>query len=94
MGLEVTKAYPELEIEKDDAVLVFREDGSFSIAIPKSMYDKPDEIAPEHVVLATAIASLIIGTDERLAELVAEAVKVMSSVQEFFKGIGTEDYLQ
>ena len=69
-------------IGKDDAALVFHENGSLTIVLPESMTDKSDAPAPKHVLLAVAISSLLMRYDPRFAELLRAEARNIAEMSE------------
>jgi len=69
-------------IDKDDAALVFHEDGSVTAVFPESVFDMPDDPVPPHVLVVVAISSLIGKEDRRLADLIRGEVKSIAEMTE------------
>jgi len=69
-------------IGKDDAALVFHEDGSVTAVFPVGVFDKPDDPVPPHVLVVVAISSLIGKEDRRLADLIKDEVKSITEMSE------------
>jgi len=69
-------------IGKDDAALVFHEDGSVTAVFPESAFDKPDDPVPPNVLVVVAISSLIGKEDRRLADLIKDEVKSIAEMTE------------
>jgi len=69
-------------IGKDDAALVFHEDGSVTAVFPAGAFDRPDDPVPPHVLVVVAISSLIGKEDRRLADLIKDEARAIAEMTE------------
>jgi len=74
---------PEITtIGRDDAALVFHKGGAVTAVFPESVFDKPDDPVPPHVLVVAALSSLIGKEDRRLADLITDEARAIAGMSE------------
>jgi len=77
------KDFEDPIVGKTDAALIFKEDGTFEIALPSTVVEDEDAIVSDHVMTVTTLAFLLDKKDSTFNELLGKALQeIKKSIEE------------